>query len=159
MLRQAIGRPRPSPGGSQPAARPAHLPSPPAPRPTLACAPAPPRTPPAGGLDTELLEEELAAQQRRGGTVHGAPGLVSFLVKPRIEIVSKDKLVASKGKLITVTGRGGSAMHALHRGVACEGARRAEAGCLRCRVWCRDVWRDPQRQLLGHYHRGCARAG
>ncbi|EFN59900.1 hypothetical protein CHLNCDRAFT_132922 [Chlorella variabilis] len=61
------------------------------------------RTAITGGLDTELLEEELAAQQRRGGTVHGAPGLVSFLVKPRIEIVSKDKLVASKGKLITVT--------------------------------------------------------
>ena len=35
---------------------------------------------------------------------HRSGGLVSLLVKPRIEIVSKDKLVASKGKLITVTG-------------------------------------------------------
>ncbi len=57
-----------------------------------------------GGLDTEFLEEELTAQQQRGVTAHAGPGLVSFLVRPPIEIVSKDKLVASKGKLITVTG-------------------------------------------------------
>ena len=59
---------------------------------------------PAGGLDTELLEEELEVQAAGGRTAHDGPGLVSLLVKPRIEIVSKDKLVASKGKLITVTG-------------------------------------------------------
>lgn len=62
----------------------------------------------AGGIDTELLEEELAAQQRAaaaaGQAAHSGAGLVSLLVKPRIEIVNKDKLVASKGKLITVTG-------------------------------------------------------
>jgi hypothetical protein len=58
----------------------------------------------AGGLDTEALEEELAAQQQQGATAHDGPGLVSFLVKPRIEIRSKDKLVASKGQFITVTG-------------------------------------------------------
>ncbi len=57
-----------------------------------------------GGPDTELLEEELAAQAAAGGAAHSAPGLVSLLVKPRIDIVSKDKLVASKGKFITVTG-------------------------------------------------------
>ncbi|KAL4447457.1 hypothetical protein ABPG75_004676 [Micractinium tetrahymenae] len=63
------------------------------------------RTAIAGGPDTELLEEELAAQAAAaaGGPAHSAPGLVSLLVKPRIEIVNKDKLVASKGKLITVT--------------------------------------------------------
>lgn len=59
-----------------------------------------------GGPDTELLEEELAqqAQQAVVGAAHAAPGLVSLLVRPRIDIVSKDKLVASKGKFITVTG-------------------------------------------------------
>lgn len=58
-----------------------------------------------GGPDTELLEEELAqqAQQAVVGAAHAAPGLVSLLVRPRIDIVSKDKLVASKGKFITVT--------------------------------------------------------
>ncbi|PSC75061.1 peptidyl-prolyl cis-trans cyclophilin-type [Micractinium conductrix] len=61
------------------------------------------RTAIAGGDDTELLEEELAAQAAAGGAAHSAAGLVSLLVKPRIEIVNKDKLVASKGKLITVT--------------------------------------------------------
>ncbi|KAI7843260.1 hypothetical protein COHA_003094 [Chlorella ohadii] len=65
------------------------------------------RTAITGGIDTELLEEELAAQQRAaaaaGQAAHSGPGLVSLLVKPRIEIVNKDKLVASKGKLITVT--------------------------------------------------------
>lgn len=63
----------------------------------------------AGGTDTEQLEEELAAQNAglaAGATAHGQAGLVSFLVQPRIEIVSKDKLVASKGKFITVTGEG-----------------------------------------------------
>lgn len=63
---------------------------------------------PAGGADTELLEEELAAQSAAavaaGTSAHGVSGLVSILVLPRIEIVNKDKLVASKGKLITVTG-------------------------------------------------------
>ncbi|KAI3429274.1 hypothetical protein D9Q98_005370 [Chlorella vulgaris] len=61
------------------------------------------RTAITGGLDTEALEEELAAQQQQGATAHDGPGLVSFLVKPRIEIRSKDKLVASKGQFITVT--------------------------------------------------------
>lgn len=43
----------------------------------------------AGGPDTELLEEELAAQGAAGRAAHDAPGLVSLLVKPRIEIVNK----------------------------------------------------------------------
>lgn len=60
-----------------------------------------------GGPDTELLEEELAAQAAAGRPAHAAAGLVSLLVRPRIDIVSKDKLVASKGKLITVTGAQG----------------------------------------------------
>jgi hypothetical protein len=58
----------------------------------------------AGGPDTEQLEEELAAQQAQRGTAHAEAGLVSFLVKPRIEIVSKDRMVAQGGKFITVTG-------------------------------------------------------
>lgn len=49
----------------------------------------PQHTPPAGGVDTELLEEELAAQAASGRTAHDAAGLVSLLVKPRIEIVNK----------------------------------------------------------------------
>ena len=71
--------------------RPAHLLHPP---------PPPPPPPPTGGLDTELLEDELEAQHRS----HDAPGLVSLLVLPRGDVISKDKLVASKGKLVTVTG-------------------------------------------------------
>lgn len=35
--------------------------------------------------------------------MHDSPGLVSFLVKPKEQLVTKDKLVASKGQLITVT--------------------------------------------------------
>lgn len=81
----------------------------------------------AGGIDTELLEEELAVQQRAaaaaGQAAHSGPGLVSLLVKPRIEIVNKDKLVASKGKLITVTGEPGVC---LLRNAACARAIRAE---------------------------------
>ena len=85
----------------------------------------PPVLIPAGGIDTELLEDELAAQQRAaaasGQAAHSSAGLVSLLVKPRIEIVSKDKLVASKGKLITVTGE-------TWRGSACAGNESWAAG-------------------------------
>jgi hypothetical protein len=88
----------------------------------------------AGGTDTEQLEEELAAQNAGladGVTAHGQAGLVSFLVQPRIEIVSKDKLVASKGKFITVTGEGR------------EGSRERPApalhSCLRAAWWPVDI--------------------
>jgi peptidyl-prolyl cis-trans isomerase B (cyclophilin B) len=63
------------------------------------------RTSIAGGDDTEALElmmtnDDNNTTRRR---MHDSPGLVSFLVKPKEQLVTKDKLVASKGQLITVT--------------------------------------------------------
>lgn len=57
------------------------------------------RTSIAGGPDNEVLEGILAKQTRS----HDAPGLVSFVVRNKEDLVTKEKLVASKGRLITVT--------------------------------------------------------
>jgi len=57
------------------------------------------RTYVTGGVTAELLEDELAASKRR----HDGPGLVSILVRNSKERETKDKLVAVKGKFVTVT--------------------------------------------------------
>lgn len=57
------------------------------------------RTAIAGGVDTEALEVELT----RSTAIHDGPGIVSLVVRNAKELESKDKLVALKGKLVTVT--------------------------------------------------------
>ena len=63
------------------------------------------RTSIAGGPDTESLESEMAraASSQAASRHHDQAGIVSLVVKPAQEIETKDKLVAVKGQLITVT--------------------------------------------------------
>jgi len=53
----------------------------------------------AGGNNVEALEDELNSS----GLEHGVAGLVSINVRPRKELETKDKLVAVKGKFVSVT--------------------------------------------------------
>lgn len=63
------------------------------------------RTSIAGGPDTESLESEmaLAASSQSKSRHHDQAGIVSLVVQPAQEIETKDKLVAVKGQLLTVT--------------------------------------------------------
>lgn len=57
------------------------------------------RTKISGGENVELLEDELNSFRLK----HDVAGLVSLNVRPRKELEAKDKLVAVKGKFISVT--------------------------------------------------------
>jgi peptidyl-prolyl cis-trans isomerase B (cyclophilin B) len=58
------------------------------------------RSPIAGGPTAEFLEDEMDAS---GRGMHDRPGTVSLVVRLANERTSKDKLVAVKGQLVTVT--------------------------------------------------------
>lgn len=58
------------------------------------------RTKISGGENVELLEDELMKSYE---LKHDAAGVVSLNVRPRKELEAKDKLVAVKGKFISVT--------------------------------------------------------
>eukprot|EP00890_Picochlorum_soloecismus_P000904 jgi/Picsp_1/1814/NSC_05281-R1_peptidyl-prolyl cis-trans isomerase len=53
----------------------------------------------SGGNNVEVLEDELNSSGRK----HDVAGLVSINVRPRKELETKDKLVAVKGKFVSVT--------------------------------------------------------
>ena len=58
------------------------------------------RSPITGGASAELLEDEMDAKDR--GT-HDGPGVVSLIVRQASEREFKEKLVAVKGQLVTVS--------------------------------------------------------
>lgn len=62
-------------------------------------------SPIAGGDSVQALEEELAA----GGRPHDGPGLVSLVVREATERPVKERLVAMRGKLVTLKEQAGEA--------------------------------------------------